>query len=100
MNGMHEWQIVCEESKEYEQRRTLRMRVPGGFLYRYELNTPVSEESCQLALAMMFVPQPSGIRVKAKKKSQSKRPRRRVENPEVPRAQGASRRSPGPLESL
>jgi hypothetical protein len=38
-NGKHDWQEACQGSPgEY---RTTRLRVPGGFLYRYGDGAPV-----------------------------------------------------------
>jgi hypothetical protein len=41
------WQLVVDESSADERRRTFKLRVPGGWLYRYELNEPISNDARQ-----------------------------------------------------
>jgi hypothetical protein len=50
------WEVVCNESGQPETRRTARLRVPGGHIYRCEVQTPSGEDFTQLAVAMVFVP--------------------------------------------
>ena len=54
-----DWELVTEVSSQgLAIDRTSRLRVPSGWLYRYERDTEVSEESRQYAVAMVFVPDP------------------------------------------
>ena len=59
MCSENEWERICEESAEFENRCTFRMRIEGGSLYRYELNTPISANSRALCISMVFVPDPA-----------------------------------------
>ncbi|MHC4067208.1 MAG: hypothetical protein ACYSUI_22275 [Planctomycetota bacterium] len=58
MASDHKWEQITNESDEFEYRRTCRMSVPGGWLYRYELDKPISDDARQSSLAMTFVPKP------------------------------------------
>ena len=49
------WECVYEED---EDRYTYRMQVEGGWLYRYEVSFPTSNESRNACVAMVFVPEP------------------------------------------
>ena len=51
-----EWEHVCTEDREFESRITSCMRIEEGTLYRCEIDRPVSNESRQFCVAMVFVP--------------------------------------------
>jgi len=61
---MEDWEVVCDESKGVHTRCTSRLKIPGGWLYLFESLVPVSEESCQSNVAMVFVPK---LRAKVKR---------------------------------
>ncbi len=62
-----EWEILDEEVDcGFSTDLTARMSVPGGWLYRVEIDKPSSDESRQFALAVAFVPDPP-IRSRATK---------------------------------
>ncbi len=55
----HKWEILYQEtSSVFTTHLTARMKVPGGWLYRVELDEPSSEDSRQMVLAVTFVPDP------------------------------------------
>lgn len=60
MKNERKWKLIAEEKDQYETRRTARLRVPGGYLYRYEIDTPHGEDARQTTVAMAYVPQPPG----------------------------------------
>jgi len=49
------WEVISEEDTD-ARRRTERLRVDGGWLYRVEVFGPVSEDMNQRSLALTFVP--------------------------------------------
>lgn len=59
MCSENDWERICEDSAEFENRCTSRMRIEGGSLYRYELNTPISANSRAVCISMVFVPDPA-----------------------------------------
>lgn len=63
----HQWQEVCDETEGAHTQCTSRMKVEGGWLYRFESLVPVSNDSCQSNVAMEFVPD-SPPKVQARKK--------------------------------
>ncbi len=54
----HYWEMICEEDDSFHFRRTERLDVPGGWLYRFEAYTPLSHDANQHSVAMQFVPTP------------------------------------------
>ena len=50
---VHKWEIVSQGSGPGENASTYRMRVPGGWLYRYQPNITSPPSS------MAFVPDPT-----------------------------------------
>jgi hypothetical protein len=54
------WKTVCNESGNDEVRRTLRLKVPGGHLYRYQLDTPCSDNGRRIENSLVFVPAGAG----------------------------------------
>jgi hypothetical protein len=58
MEKPSKWTLVEErhDEKSVETRRTARMRVRGGYLYRVEVEAPHGLNSRQTALALAFVP--------------------------------------------
>lgn len=63
----HYWELVCEEEEGFHFKRTERLDVPGGWLYRFEAVVTITEEANQHSVAMQFVPTPK-LKVKVKKK--------------------------------
>lgn len=57
-----EWEEICNDDRNDQQRRTYRMTVEGGHLYRYDLDSPNSNESRAHCVAMVFVPAPPSQR--------------------------------------
>ena len=57
MAKKHEWQVVCDETEGVHTRRTSRLKIDEGWLYLFELLTPVSEDTCQSSIALQFVPE-------------------------------------------
>jgi len=57
MTEKYEWQVVCDETEGDHTRCTSRLKIDEGWLYLFELLTPVSEETCQSSVALQFVPE-------------------------------------------
>lgn len=66
MNKEVIWEDVCDESvahgedKASEVRITHRLKVPGGWLYRYRHDYGCVFDIPTLEVAMAFVPEPAG----------------------------------------
>ncbi len=50
------WQLVDAKKEDLSSRQTYRARVPGGWLYRFDLNVPDSNDSIAFCVSMVFVP--------------------------------------------
>ena len=58
MNHQTDWETVDEQRDQFETRRTARLKVFGGYLYRYEIDTPFGENARATQIAMTYVPTP------------------------------------------
>lgn len=63
MQRIAKWRLITDDSNKDERRRTFRMKVGGGHLYRYEVDVPVSVSTRQIFETMVFVPA-NGLRKK------------------------------------
>jgi hypothetical protein len=52
---MHSWELVWSDTEGVPNQHTLRMRVPGGWLYRHNVWRPEGDVE-----SMVFVPIQSG----------------------------------------
>ena len=68
MSNKQQWQVVCDESEGVHTQCLYRLKVSGGWLYRFESLVPISENECQNSVALVFVPKPK-LCVKARGKS-------------------------------
>ena len=77
---MNHWKSVCKskESDNSEFSETSRLEVPGGWLYRFQVNTAVSCESRQVSVDMVFVPNPQEPEEAGKRPKKAKRLKKRL----------------------
>jgi len=63
-NGAHQWEVVDTDINE-EQRRgdqTMRLRVPGGWLYRNAVSVGLSDGGVIMNHNTVFVPMPAVVK--------------------------------------
>ena len=53
---MEKWEQVAKDQVDDTTHWTARLKVPGGWLYRVEVDTPISENARTRVLAITFVP--------------------------------------------
>ena len=76
----HTWKLIADESdmeQGGDERKTYRMRLRSGSLYRFELNTAISDNARQVAIAMTFVPDQEREELAKRGSSQRRRDRER-----------------------
>ena len=71
MDERKEWQVVCDEGENVHIERTSKLKVEGGWLYRFERLIPVCGDFNNYGVAMQFVPKPptkAKVKVKRRKR--------------------------------